>query len=235
MSSVYNTSCCGVKELHGIQDESVLTSIRNACQWISNSGRAGIFTFTCNDANKGVGKSTGDILMKYILDNKLGTVTQSKIVTNRNTGNRICHYAWEFDYKACCEKYKGLSKEETARKKEMEKLHKEIPKLFPIGTLVYVPEKKHDLIISGSRFRGMAVVMRHGTVNTNNGYFIVLNLENGYTGWNVPESNTIHFKKCTKAMSKTPKALKLLRSIPTGSTGSTYAVAGSSYTPVTPF
>ena len=199
MSRVYNTNCCGVKEIHGIQDERPDQSVRVAGEFIKGGGRMGMFIFTCNDVSKGKGKGTGDVLMQYILDNKLGTVTQTKSVKNRNTSRIICLYAWEYDYDALLKFTDVLIVEEKKRREDMLLKIEEYKKKMPIGTIVSVNPEHKSKVYSGNYFRSKATIESFDKYPN----CLILRMTSGVT-WNFYLSEMCYLQIEKKADAKKP-------------------------------
>lgn len=106
---VTNLQCCGVKEIHGIQNVHMLTDMAGMGEikhepllipeiieriQICYNGIARhrpFFLFTDNDTKR---KNIGGQLADYIEANKLGTVQRSPLAHNHNSANNITVYLW---------------------------------------------------------------------------------------------------------------------------------------------
>lgn len=84
--------CCGVYEIHGIQQEgktpkSIVKEI--AVDYFYENSRCAYYIFTCQSS-----KSIGKRLAKFVESNGLGTVTTLTSKRNPNSGNMIKMWMW---------------------------------------------------------------------------------------------------------------------------------------------
>lgn len=92
MTRIQHTSCCGVSELSGITDYAdpkVILEVAANNRFRDGDANGAYYIFT--DTGRG---TYGNRLRKYIEDNKLGTVSQTKGKRNPNTGNSVILYTW---------------------------------------------------------------------------------------------------------------------------------------------
>jgi len=91
MTYVEDMSCCGVREIDGIQGQSApLTLLDVAEHRFEEDGvnrAAYIFTDTTDSR-------AGTKLAKYIKDHNLGDVIRTKARLNGNSGNRVVVWTW---------------------------------------------------------------------------------------------------------------------------------------------
>jgi len=94
---ICNTSCCGVVDISGITEQGVTPKsiIKDICyeRIVERKGFAfAIFTDICR-------QNKGKALAKFILDNNLGTITESKSKVNPNSRNPLKIWTWAVDQK----------------------------------------------------------------------------------------------------------------------------------------
>lgn len=96
--SVQNTTCCGLMEFYGFAWHRTFKSvIKEIKRNIVHSRKFVLFTDVKHPLKtKGV---NGQNFYKFIQDNKLGDVVKTKVKENRNSGNKLVCYIWDFDRK----------------------------------------------------------------------------------------------------------------------------------------
>jgi hypothetical protein len=96
---IKETSCCGVIELEGIASISPRDAVVEICSQEDIGGnRYANFRFIIFT---GVVKELyGQKLKKYILDNKLGTIIETRAGLNPNSHNIIKVWVWTLDRRA---------------------------------------------------------------------------------------------------------------------------------------
>ena len=138
--SIRGMHCCGVREIHGIQNFHVFEKgehfqgtferdlIRVDAEWVvmkvkdsfaKNDERRArpVYIFTDNhdyhiDKKKGE-KWAGQALLEYIVENKLGKVWRTDKLLNENSGNKIECFMWAVDWGKLL-KFKPKTKEAAA-------------------------------------------------------------------------------------------------------------------------
>lgn len=89
MARLEDMTCCGIKELEGIQGSSPESIVNDIAEdWFSDTPRAFI-VFSCQQKNK-----AGNHLATYIKRNGLGSVVRDKAKYNPNSGNPISVWLW---------------------------------------------------------------------------------------------------------------------------------------------
>ena len=135
--------CCGVMEASGVASsvrnygpKGALRSILNASLINTDSinRKFAFLLFTqaispITMINRDDDTKYGDRLKDFILENKLGTVTQTEEVINPNSGNYITMYMWTVDWKAV-----GKWEAENMPKQPLKKSG---PTMEPGGTIVW--------------------------------------------------------------------------------------------------
>lgn len=118
MSDVQSLYCCGIKELHGIQDgetpEELLEqegfSILNSCAFVIMSDAE------MNDRKKGKkAHAEGRAMRAFIRKNKLGTLQTIRSKMNPNSGNRVQMYVWHVNHRNLSSVMKKIEKAATAK------------------------------------------------------------------------------------------------------------------------
>jgi hypothetical protein len=85
--------CCGIQELNGIRHTSPTELIEDLYQDDHTMRHAGIVLFTgAGPTKRKVGYA--EALYKFIIKNRLGTITRQAPVRNRNTQNYVSLYIW---------------------------------------------------------------------------------------------------------------------------------------------
>lgn len=106
---------CGVRELVGLDDDPK-TLIANLLdeeylEYDDKSFRFSQVIFSDNLTEGGRKRKSGGVeLAKFIRDNKLGTLVESRTITNRNTGNKIKTWIWNVSNLRKLKKAVGWSK-----------------------------------------------------------------------------------------------------------------------------
>ena len=87
--------CCGINELTPITDNTnnPKQTIKDACYQIYERGEKGAFVFF-SDTGK---KKAGINLKNFILENNLGTITESKSMINPNSRHKLQMWIWELN------------------------------------------------------------------------------------------------------------------------------------------
>lgn len=103
------TMCCGLRELHGIQDiapdqrgyvRSFTSSeiISFVVTQMTHNGRNGAFvTFAAADGHGPMFNKVGEDLAKYIRAKKLGTLSAPRASRNPNSENMLRVWLWRVD------------------------------------------------------------------------------------------------------------------------------------------
>jgi len=95
MQDILETSCCGVNDFTGFYE---FKTPKETLSWIyRNIGEAPILLLT--DRAGGERKSRGEKFVDYLRKHKLGIVSASPVVRNKNSGNRIRAWLWAIDNK----------------------------------------------------------------------------------------------------------------------------------------
>lgn len=87
MSDIRATECCGIDEIYNL--DAPLETITDVCENRLSGDICAIYLF--HDA---VRYKNGTKLAKYILDNDLGTVVETKSVRNPNSGRMVKAWLW---------------------------------------------------------------------------------------------------------------------------------------------
>lgn len=93
-----NTTCCGIKEYFGIHNsQSPEAALKDIGNHLFKEGyeRSGLVFFSDN-LNGAVG-SPGYAVQKYIEEHKLGNIICTNPKVNKNSGNLIVMWVWEYD------------------------------------------------------------------------------------------------------------------------------------------
>lgn len=114
MLSLDDTSCCGIKDLNGIQDndegDSVVATPFEVIGYVIGCGGFHVghvrpfcaFIMFSQAQFLGAGKSVnkaGTNLAAYIHKNKLGKVVRLPAAKNPNSGNKVTPFMWAVDWK----------------------------------------------------------------------------------------------------------------------------------------
>lgn len=96
--STQGTSCCGLMEFYGFAwHRSFNSVIREIKRNIVHSRKFVLFTDVKHPVK--FRKISGQNFYKFIKDNKLGDVVKTKVKENKNSGNKLVCYIWDFDRK----------------------------------------------------------------------------------------------------------------------------------------
>ena len=99
-------SCCGVRELHGVSDTPPIELLQETCQELYDyysykyNELNGNFAFIVFSDTVHRGRHNGRRFAGYIRRYKLGTVVESPIRVNPNTGHKLRVWTWAVDWKA---------------------------------------------------------------------------------------------------------------------------------------
>lgn len=95
MASLTTTTCCGIRELSGLEGYS-LREVLEGCarDWFLNN-RDGIHIFFSTTGNY----RTGHNLEAYIKKHALGAVLRTKAARNPNSGNLLTMWVWTVNIK----------------------------------------------------------------------------------------------------------------------------------------
>ena len=100
MADINGTTCCGIKEIHGLDGtRTTLKMVWN--KKTSNNVKAAFYLFS----DKGL-LSNGQRLAAYIIFHNLGKITGTPARKNPNSGNRLQAWLWAVDYPKLEEWYK---------------------------------------------------------------------------------------------------------------------------------
>ena len=106
MIATRKTTCCGLREIYGITNESGIDVIFRVSRLRLKTALI-LFTDTVKTLHGGAlmrhtdyyGNPRGGVaLADFIQKNNLGEVTQSEPVLNQNSGNIICGWFWKVDW-----------------------------------------------------------------------------------------------------------------------------------------
>lgn len=99
MTHMHYLECCGVAEYHGTASKKTPKDIVDDIiyHFQDEGERKAFVVFTC--AGKKDIDTIGTPTVKYIRENKLGTVTVTPVHVNPNTGNPIRVYVWKIPKK----------------------------------------------------------------------------------------------------------------------------------------
>lgn len=157
------TQCCGVREMSpigGKTPEQVMWEV----QWdFENSGRNCSFMFfTCSD-NRGKDekkKSYGTVLKEFIEKEKLGTVTETTVKLNPNSGNLLQMFMYEPNKSALKRKSEVFGK---AHREKLEKERKEREERMKKN------REEREKILKNYKLEVKEKGLEVGTLVTNNG------------------------------------------------------------------
>lgn len=95
MADLEDTSCCGIREIHDLEDSSPETLAQVGEQRYEGNNKCTFITFS--DA---IRYRHGEALCSYIRNNGLGKVITSEAKKNPKSGNMIRMYCWTVNDKA---------------------------------------------------------------------------------------------------------------------------------------
>ncbi len=91
---IYETHCCGLRELHHINEGSNEDIVERAYECIFEYMEDFAFFVFTDEVSEGNGTS----LAKFIVENNLGRITKSRSRVNPNTGHTIKIWVWEIKH-----------------------------------------------------------------------------------------------------------------------------------------
>lgn len=99
--------CCGVQEVSGLSDSDTTKSLYVIIGNLLSGGYdCGFVMFT---EVRGQNDNYGERLAKLIKKENLGNVINTRTKLNRNSGNQIRVYLWEFNYNKIKKYYANFS------------------------------------------------------------------------------------------------------------------------------
>lgn len=124
MAELEETSIsCGVRQLYGVRDKEPKEVLYEALKdvrpwgvdWQLNNMRFGIILFSDKVARPRGAKYSkfgGVKFAEFVIENKLGKIISSDIITNPNTSNKIQVWVWQLNRPALIKWYNNAAKEQ---------------------------------------------------------------------------------------------------------------------------